>query len=215
MGKPAMYGLHGMPGYKSEGSGRQQTPAVDFAGALSWSMARADRAARGRNRESSTEPCRSSFCAPGLNSGGVTSLFGHTQDADLLGQAQEELPCKTARFPTTVSQYKNWSHRAWRLPPCNLRSWCRHYATSRTVEGVLLLGAMLRDMVTPVTIVGYDPQRDLAELAGCFFARPLKRAYLRTAAQQAGLVHHSDRGIQYCSNQYVEQLESGIKSASA
>jgi putative transposase len=52
-------------------------------------------------------------------------------------------------------------------------------------------------------IVGYDIS-DSLELAGCL--RALKGA-LRTARPAAGLVHHSDRGIQYCSNQYVEQLK--------
>jgi putative transposase len=35
---------------------------------------------------------------------------------------------------------------------------------------------------------------------------PSKRA-LRAARPAAGLVHHSDRGIQYCSNQYVNELK--------
>ena len=52
-------------------------------------------------------------------------------------------------------------------------------------------------------IVGYDIS-DSLELTGCL--RALKQA-LRTARPAAGLVHHSDRGIQYCSNQYVNELK--------
>ena len=51
-------------------------------------------------------------------------------------------------------------------------------------------------------IVGYDIS-DSLELAGCL--RALKRA-LRQLASDHKLIHHSDRGLQYCSNQYVELL---------
>jgi putative transposase len=52
-------------------------------------------------------------------------------------------------------------------------------------------------------IVGYDIS-DSLELTGC--QRALQMA-LRQARPAAGLVHHSDRGIQYCSNQYVNELK--------
>lgn len=52
-------------------------------------------------------------------------------------------------------------------------------------------------------IVGYDVS-DSLELAGCL--RALQIA-MRQARHAQGLIHHSDRGLQYCSNQYVEQLQ--------
>lgn len=52
-------------------------------------------------------------------------------------------------------------------------------------------------------IVGYDISNSL-ELAGCL--RALKMA-LWQARPEPGLIHHSDRGLQYCSNQYIEQLQ--------
>ena len=52
-------------------------------------------------------------------------------------------------------------------------------------------------------IVGHDLS-DSLELAGCL--RALKRA-LRQLPKGHNLIHHSDRGIQYCSNQYVEILK--------
>ena len=52
-------------------------------------------------------------------------------------------------------------------------------------------------------IVGYDIS-DSLELAGCI--RALKSA-LAHARPAPGLIHHSDRGLQYCSNQYVEILQ--------
>lgn len=57
-------------------------------------------------------------------------------------------------------------------------------------------------------IIGYDISNSL-ELEGCI--RALKRA-LKQLPANSNLIHHSDRGIQYCSHQYTSLLEkSGIK----
>jgi len=53
-------------------------------------------------------------------------------------------------------------------------------------------------------IVGYDISGSL-ELAGCRRAYKTARRHARPAL---GLVHHSDRGFQYCSNEYVSLLQS-------
>ncbi|WP_197429364.1 integrase core domain-containing protein, partial [Winogradskyella endarachnes] len=53
-------------------------------------------------------------------------------------------------------------------------------------------------------IVGYDISNSL-ELSGC--VRALNKA-LYQAKNIEGLIHHSDRGIQYCSNQYSQILKS-------
>ena len=52
-------------------------------------------------------------------------------------------------------------------------------------------------------IVGYDIS-DTLELAGCLGA--FKRAQ-KAARPAVKLVHHSDRGSQYCSNEYVAELK--------
>lgn len=52
-------------------------------------------------------------------------------------------------------------------------------------------------------IVGYDIS-DSLELAGCI--RALKMA-LKHARNKRKLIHHSDRGLQYCSNQYIQLLQ--------
>lgn len=52
-------------------------------------------------------------------------------------------------------------------------------------------------------IVGYDISNSL-ELSGCI--RAFKMAIKHTRPKRK-LIHHSDRGLQYCSNQYVEQLQ--------
>ncbi len=51
-------------------------------------------------------------------------------------------------------------------------------------------------------IVGYDVSNSL-ELQGC--VRALKMA-MKQLPENHGLIHHSDRGIQYCSNVYTEML---------
>lgn len=52
-------------------------------------------------------------------------------------------------------------------------------------------------------IVGYDISNSL-ELSGCIRAFKMAIKHARPTRQ---LIHHSDRGLQYCSNQYVEQLQ--------
>lgn len=78
--------------------------------------------------------------------------------------------------------------------------WVSDITYIRTVKGFCYL-ALITDMHSR-KIVGYDIS-DSLELAGCM--RALKQA-LAKARPAAGLVHHSDRGIQYCSNQYVNEL---------
>lgn len=53
-------------------------------------------------------------------------------------------------------------------------------------------------------IIGYDLS-DSLELDGC--VRALKKA-LYQAENTNGLIHHSDRGIQYCSNRYTQILKT-------
>ncbi len=59
-------------------------------------------------------------------------------------------------------------------------------------------------------IVGYDIS-DSLELAGCL--RALKRA-LRQVPADLKLIHHSDRGVQYCSKIYVSMLKKNKVSIS-
>jgi transposase InsO family protein len=79
--------------------------------------------------------------------------------------------------------------------------WVSDITYIRTVKGFCYL-ALITDMYSR-KIVGYDIS-DSLELTGCL--RALQKA-LRQARPAAGLVHHSDRGIQYCSNQYVTELK--------
>jgi transposase InsO family protein len=79
--------------------------------------------------------------------------------------------------------------------------WVSDITYIRTVKGFCYL-ALITDMYSR-KIVGYDIS-DTLELTGCL--RALQKA-LRKARPAVGLVHHSDRGIQYCSNQYVNELK--------
>jgi transposase InsO family protein len=78
--------------------------------------------------------------------------------------------------------------------------WVSDITYIRTVKGFCYL-ALITDMYSR-KIVGYDIS-DTLELSGCL--RALQKA-LRQARSAVGLVHHSDRGIQYCSHQYVNEL---------
>ena len=53
-------------------------------------------------------------------------------------------------------------------------------------------------------IVGFDIS-DSLELAGCL--RALNRALRQLPPSHSKLIHHSDRGLQYCSNVYVDLLK--------
>ena len=78
--------------------------------------------------------------------------------------------------------------------------WVSDITYIRLVKGHCYL-ALITDAYSR-KIVGYDIS-DSLELAGCL--RALKRA-LRQLPSVHALIHHSDRGLQYCSNQYVKML---------
>ena len=79
--------------------------------------------------------------------------------------------------------------------------WVSDITYIRTVKGFCYL-ALVTDLFSR-KIVGYDIS-DSLELKGCL--RALQKAQ-RQSRLNAGTIHHSDRGIQYCSNQYVKELE--------
>lgn len=78
--------------------------------------------------------------------------------------------------------------------------WVSDITYIRTVKGFCYL-ALITDMYSR-KIIGYDLS-DSLELSGC--VRALKKALYKTK-RITGLIHHSDRGIQYCSNVYTQIL---------
>ena len=79
--------------------------------------------------------------------------------------------------------------------------WVSDITYIRTVKGFCYL-ALVPDMYSH-KIVGYNPS-DSLELAGC--VRALQKA-LKQSGKRSSLIHHSDRGIQYCSNVYTQILK--------
>jgi len=79
--------------------------------------------------------------------------------------------------------------------------WVSDITYIRTVKGFCYL-ALITDMHSR-KIVGYDIS-DSLELKGC--VRALNKAVYQ-AKNIKGLTHHSDRGIQYCSNVYTQILK--------
>ena len=79
--------------------------------------------------------------------------------------------------------------------------WVSDITYIRTVKGFCYL-ALITDVYSR-KIIGYDISNSL-ELSGC--VRALNKA-LYQANDINGLIHHSDRGIQYCSNQYTQILK--------
>jgi putative transposase len=79
--------------------------------------------------------------------------------------------------------------------------WVSDITYIRLVQGHCYL-ALITDLYSR-KIVGYDVS-DSLELAGCL--RAFKRAR-KAARPTQGLIHHSDRGSQYCSYEYVSQLK--------
>lgn len=80
--------------------------------------------------------------------------------------------------------------------------WVSDITYIRTVKGFCYL-ALITDAYSR-KIVGWDLSNSL-ELSGCL--RALNKAMYKKKNIQ-GLIHHSDRGIQYCSNQYTQILKS-------
>ena len=80
--------------------------------------------------------------------------------------------------------------------------WAADITYIKTLNGFCYL-ALITDMYSR-KIVGYDLS-DSLELKGC--VRALNKA-LYKAKNIKGLIHHSDRGIQYCSNVYTQILKN-------
>lgn len=79
--------------------------------------------------------------------------------------------------------------------------WVADITYIRTQKGFCYL-SLITDLYSR-KIVGHHLNNTL-ELAGCL--RAFQSALVK-AQPVANVIHHSDRGIQYCSNQYVEELK--------
>jgi transposase InsO family protein len=138
---------------------------------------------------------------PAFNSLGLKvgrdSLFGILREHQMLVK-RKKASCKTTNSYHRFHKYNNLI-KNMEVTESN-QVWVSDITYIRTVKGFCYL-ALITDLYSR-RIVGYDIS-DSLELEGCL--RALKRA-IKQARPEAGLVHHSDRGIQYCSNQYVSEL---------
>lgn len=78
--------------------------------------------------------------------------------------------------------------------------WVSDITYIRTINGFCYL-ALITDLFSR-KIVGYDLS-DSLELTGC--VRALQKA-LKQSGKRSPQIHHSDRGVQYCSNVYTDLL---------
>jgi putative transposase len=129
---------------------------------------------------------------------GRDCLFDILRDHDMLIRRKKAY-CKTTNSYHHFHKYKNLIKDMDITGPNQV--WASDITYIRTVKGFCYL-ALITDMYSR-KIVGYDIS-DSLELAGCL--RALKSAQ-RHARPKSGMIHHSDRGIQYCSNQYVNELK--------
>jgi transposase InsO family protein len=129
---------------------------------------------------------------------GRDKLFDILREQDMLVK-RKKASCKTTDSYHRFHKYNNLVKEMEVTAPNQV--WVSDITYIRTINGFCYL-ALITDMYSR-KIVGYDIS-DSLELSGCL--RALKLA-LKTARPAAGLVHHSDRGIQYCSNLYVNELK--------
>jgi putative transposase len=129
---------------------------------------------------------------------GRDGLFNILREHNMLVRRKKAY-CKTTDSHHRFHKYNNLIRDLKITRPNQV--WVSDITYIRTIKGFCYL-ALITDVYSR-KIVGYDIS-DSLELAGCL--RALKSA-LRHVRPEPGLIHHSDRGIQYCSNQYVDQLK--------
>ena len=138
---------------------------------------------------------------------GRDKFFGWLKQNDLL------ISPKRRYINTTQSHHRFWVYdnlieKVELTQPNQL--WVSDITYLRTMQGFCYL-ALITDAYSR-KIVGFDVS-DSLELDGC--VRALKSAF-QTASDFGQLIHHSDRGIQYCSGRYTELLkQKGIKVSMA
>ena len=128
---------------------------------------------------------------------GRDKFFRWLREQDLL------IRRKKSYVITTQSRHRFWVHSNLTeefVPGKANELWVSDITYIRTLEGFCYL-ALITDAFSR-KIVGYDIS-DSLELNGCL--RALKLA-TQTACNLGQLIHHSDRGVQYCSAQYTDLL---------
>lgn len=128
---------------------------------------------------------------------GRDRLFQILKNNDMLIK-RKRYSIKTTQSKHRFYKYKNIIKNLKVTKPNQV--WVADITYIRTVNGFCYL-ALITDLYSR-KIVGYDLSNSL-ELNGCI--RALKKA-IYNHKPKPGIIHHSDRGIQYCSNQYTALL---------
>jgi len=129
---------------------------------------------------------------------GRDTLFNILRKHNML-TLRKKYSCRTTNSYHRFYKYNNIIKNIKITKPNQV--WASDITYIRTVRGFCYL-ALITDMYSR-KIVGYDLS-DSLELKGC--VRALNKA-LYQAKDTKGLIHHSDRGIQYCSNIYTQILK--------
>lgn len=130
---------------------------------------------------------------------GRDRLFALLRERGLL-VAPRRAACRTTNSRHRFHRYGNLIRGLEVTRPNQV--WVSDITYLRTANGFCYL-ALVTDLYSR-RVIGHDVS-DSLELAGCL--RALKRA-LQVARPAPGLIHHSDRGVQYCSAAYTDCLLS-------
>jgi len=128
---------------------------------------------------------------------GRDKFFDLLRDNDLLVERKRQY-CKTTHSWHHFHKYGNLIKELSIVRPNQI--WASDITYLRTEQGFVYL-SLLTDMYSR-KIVGWSLSRSLS-IEGCVAC--LKKA-LREASLSEPLIHHSDRGVQYCSHDYVKIL---------
>lgn len=114
---------------------------------------------------------------------------------------------KRQQVRTTDSNhpFKKWPDLIKGLPPLRATEqlWVSDITYLRTANGFIYL-SLITDAYSH-KIVGYHLSQHL-KAQGCIIALNKAIATLKGTAEQRTLIHHSDRGVQYCCDAYVQVL---------
>ncbi len=143
------------------------------------------------------EALQTTFEASGIKVG-RDCLYDILRANDMLVK-RKKASCKTTDSYHHFHKYNNLIKDMEVTAPNQV--WVSDITYIRTVNGFCYL-ALITDLYSR-KIIGHDIS-DSLELTGCL--RALKKALWQV--RHAGkLIHHSDRGVQYCSHMYVNELK--------
>lgn len=129
---------------------------------------------------------------------------------DLL--AENRLLVIKRRRPHLTTYSRHWLHKYPNLirdlvPERINQIWVSDITYLRTNQGYVYI-SLVTDLYSH-RLMGYHLSNDLAAVSSC---KALEMALQAAGRVPHGLIHHSDRGVQYCSAEYVKLLQdNGIR----